>query len=292
MSLIGKIAKLDSTLQRGLDNGFAAVFGGRVIPTELEQLLKDTAADEIVRTEDGGVDAPNVFVVRLSGKDFSNLSENAPLLPQDFSDRLTRFYRNQQWGAMGPLAVHLVRDESVRTGQLHCQAKFLAAPEPATWEPPLAPIAAAPAPAPVVAPPAPTPTVQEDPIAIDVAASHAHAPTEHFQAPHPGQPTPPPVTHGPTVTLLLQDGSSRTYLVHEGSNIIGRGSDVDLRLPDTGVSRRHAEIVWDGQDAVLVDLQSTNGTTVNDEPIENWLLADGDVITVGHSFIEVRITGA
>jgi pSer/pThr/pTyr-binding forkhead associated (FHA) protein len=93
----------------------------------------------------------------------------------------------------------------------------------------------------------------------------------------------------PVVTLLLQDGSSRTFLVNEGSNIIGRSNDADFRLPDTGVSRQHAEITWDGQDAVLVDLQSTNGTTVNDTPVENWLLADGDVITVGHSHIEVRI---
>ena len=91
------------------------------------------------------------------------------------------------------------------------------------------------------------------------------------------------------VTLLLQDGSSRTYHVHEGTNIIGRGNQVDFRLPDTGVSRRHAELVWDGKEAVLVDLHSTNGTTVNDTPIDNWLLADGDVITVGHSYIEVRI---
>ena len=42
---------------------------------------------------------------------------------------------------------------------------------------------------------------------------------------------------------------------------------------------------------MLVDLQSTNGTTVNDTPIDNWLLADGDVITMGHSHVEVRITG-
>ena len=43
---------------------------------------------------------------------------------------------------------------------------------------------------------------------------------------------------------------------------------------------------------MLVDLESTNGTTVNDTQIDNWLLADGDVITLGHSHIAVRITGA
>ena len=112
--------------------------------------------------------------------------------------------------------------------------------------------------------------------------------TTAFIAPD-SQPAPQP--QGPAVNLMLQDGSSRVYHVQEGSNIIGRSNDADLRLPDTGVSRQHAEITWNGQDAVLVDLQSTNGTTVNDTPIENWLLADGDVITLGHSHIEVRITG-
>ena len=80
-------------------------------------------------------------------------------------------------------------------------------------------------------------------------------------------------------------------MLHEGSNILGRSNEADFRLPDTGVSRQHAEITWDGEVAVLVDLQSTNGTTVNDEAVENWMLADGDVITVGHSHIEVRIIG-
>ena len=40
---------------------------------------------------------------------------------------------------------------------------------------------------------------------------------------------------------------------------------------------------------MLTDLKSTNGTTVNDTPVDNWLLDDGDVITMGHSRIEVRI---
>ena len=109
--------------------------------------------------------------------------------------------------------------------------------------------------------------------------------------PNANQPQAAADTDAATVSLLLQDGSSRTYLVHEGSNILGRSNDSDFRLPDTGVSRQHAEITWDGQVAVLVDLQSTNGTTVNDEPVENWMLADGDVITLGHSSIEVRIIG-
>ncbi len=83
--------------------------------------------------------------------------------------------------------------------------------------------------------------------------------------------------------LSLDDGSNRTYQLTLGSNVIGRGQDAQFRLPDTGVSRRHLEITWDGQVAVLADLGSTNGTTVNGSPVQTWQLADGDVVRVGHS---------
>jgi hypothetical protein len=94
---------------------------------------------------------------------------------------------------------------------------------------------------------------------------------------------------GTAVTLQLDDGSGRTYQLREGSNIVGRGQDAQFRLPDTGVSRRHLEVRWDGQVALLSDLNSTNGTTVNNAPVQEWQLADGDVIRLGHSEIIVRI---
>ncbi len=91
------------------------------------------------------------------------------------------------------------------------------------------------------------------------------------------------------VTLQLDDGSGRTYQLREGPNVIGRGQDAQFRLPDTGVSRRHLEIRWDGHVALLSDLNSTNGTTVNNAPVQEWQLADGDVIRLGHSEIVVHI---
>jgi FHA domain len=102
-----------------------------------------------------------------------------------------------------------------------------------------------------------------------------------------------PNDYGPsghaTVTLQLDDGSGRTYQLREGANVVGRGQDAQFRLPDTGVSRRHLEIRWDGQTALLSDLNSTNGTTVNNAPVQEWQLADGDVIRLGHSEIVVRM---
>jgi hypothetical protein len=94
-----------------------------------------------------------------------------------------------------------------------------------------------------------------------------------------------------TAVLSLDDGSNRSYQLALGSNVVGRGQDAQFRLPDTGVSRRHLEITWDGQVAMLADLGSTNGTTVNGSPIQTWQLADGDVLRIGHSSLVFHVQG-
>ena len=100
-----------------------------------------------------------------------------------------------------------------------------------------------------------------------------------------------PAVRGLTATISLDDGSNRNFALAEGNNVIGRGQDSHFRLPDTGVSRRHLEISWDGQTATLSDLGSTNGTTVNGNPVQTWQLTDGDVIRVGHSSLVFRTQG-
>ncbi|HEV7452490.1 MAG TPA: DUF3662 and FHA domain-containing protein [Pseudonocardiaceae bacterium] len=106
---------------------------------------------------------------------------------------------------------------------------------------------------------------------------------------------PPAVQAGPrqlAASLTLDDGSNRHYQLAEGSTtVVGRGQDAQFRLPDTGVSRRHVEITWDGRTAILADLGSTNGTTVNGTPVQTWQLADGDVVRLGHSSLVFRTQG-
>lgn len=256
MSMMARFARLDSALQRGLDNGFALIFGGKVVSAEIEELLKQESGDNLV-VDDGVVTAPNVYVVGVSSKDLENLSQVNPDLPASFADQMTRYCRNQGWFVGGPVVVRIAEESGLHTGQLRVSSFRDDAPSDDSGFDAIS-------------------TDQPEP--QEKTMNKQDAPTEVTELPIQ-----------PVVTLLLQDGSSRTFLVQEGSNIIGRSNDADFRLPDTGVSRQHAEVTWDGQDAVLVDLESTNGTTVNDTPVDNWLLADGDVITVGHSHIEVRI---
>ena len=129
MSFMGKIAKLDSAMQRGLDNSFAYVFGGRVVPAEIEELLKQEAEDNLVRTYEGTTEAPNVFAVRISPKDFANLSNEHPNLGTDFADQLTRYFRNNGWITPGPVTVTIQSDDSLRTGQRRADSSVSHTPE-------------------------------------------------------------------------------------------------------------------------------------------------------------------
>jgi diguanylate cyclase (GGDEF)-like protein len=63
---------------------------------------------------------------------------------------------------------------------------------------------------------------------------------------------------------------------------VGRGEDCVIQIHDHSVSRRHAR-VEQGPDGFCVhDLQSTNGTFVNDRPVSDALLHDGDYLRVGN----------
>jgi diguanylate cyclase (GGDEF)-like protein len=65
-------------------------------------------------------------------------------------------------------------------------------------------------------------------------------------------------------------------------SIVGRGSDCEIHINDHSVSRRHARIEAVAGDYFAVDLESTNGTFVNDVPVSRRKLLDGDYLRIGN----------
>ena len=76
--------------------------------------------------------------------------------------------------------------------------------------------------------------------------------------------------------------SGKLFALTTGNTLIGRGSSVNLRLDDDGVSRQHAKIaVHDDGIVNLLDLRSTNGTFLNGHAIDVAIVKPGDRIQVG-----------
>jgi len=76
-------------------------------------------------------------------------------------------------------------------------------------------------------------------------------------------------------------------LTHD-STVVGRGNDVQLRVDDPGISRRHFVIELDPV-PVIRDLGSTNGTLVDDELIVEAVLQDGSRISIGSTILTFRV---
>jgi hypothetical protein len=74
--------------------------------------------------------------------------------------------------------------------------------------------------------------------------------------------------------------------------VIGRSSDLDMVLVEDMVSRKHAKISTAGQQIVIQDLGSTNGTFVNGEKVKKIRLKEGDRILVGTSIIKLVAVNA
>ena len=94
----------------------------------------------------------------------------------------------------------------------------------------------------------------------------------------------------PIATCLLIDRQSgQTYTATAPATVIGRErSQAGVVLRDPNVSRRHAELSFDGRDWHITDLGSTNGTLVNDVDVRECVLRNGDLITLGLMNLEFR----
>ena len=89
-------------------------------------------------------------------------------------------------------------------------------------------------------------------------------------------------------TPVLDIGGKR-YPLTRSRTIIGRGSEADITVDDTGTSRKHVEILWDGTRAEVNDLGSTNGSQLNGSPVNSAPLPPDSVIDIGRTRIVFRV---
>ena len=86
------------------------------------------------------------------------------------------------------------------------------------------------------------------------------------------------VIAGGTVGMMYKLTRSDVY--------IGRATDAEVRVDDEGVSRRHARVsLTPGEQVIIVDLGSTNGTYVNGAKIAEQVLRDGDKVQIGSTTV-------
>jgi hypothetical protein len=85
----------------------------------------------------------------------------------------------------------------------------------------------------------------------------------------------------PEATPFLTSITGEEFKITQSVTNIGRGTEADIQIDDTSVSRLHCSIVL-GSDVLIRDLDSTNGTIVDGTRASESILRDGSIIKIGN----------
>jgi hypothetical protein len=261
---VSVLQRFEKRLEGLVEGAFAKVFKGVVHPVEILNAMQREAEAHKAILAGGRTLVPNRYVIDLSPYDHSRLAPYAAALAQELAQSQAEYIGEQGWTVYGDVIVEIERGDGLDTGMFRVTAEVYTggdvapASGPGYGEPP---------------PPAYPPYEQ---------------PPMQGYGPPPGSPVAPPGA-GRAVRLVANDG--RTYPLSIGSTVIGRGDQANLRLPDVGISRRHARLDFDGAQVVFTDLGSTNGTMVNGQRVSAVALNPGDMIQLGTTTLTFRVDG-
>lgn len=131
--------------------------------------------------------------------------------------------------------------------------------------------------------------VEEEPVDYEDVFSAAHSAPAPTPMPMPDLQHIAPVHRQHDTCTLTDVATGRTYHIVVRRTPIGRERvEGGIVLRDPNVSRRHAELLFVDGVWLIRDLNSTNGTLVDDMDVREAVLANGDVITIGLTNLEFK----
>ena len=256
---MGILRDFERRLEGAVEGLFARAFRSEVQPVELGKRL-------VREVEDGrtvGVNrvyVPNVYVYQLSPGDRERFADYEVALGQELAALAVDTARERDWAMLGPARIEFETAEDLEVGRFRLESR-----------------------------------VEADEQERDYAAAGQAGPADGPVGPHtamlPGQRRRPKV-QAPASLVLVQGGQPiRTWPLAAPELTIGRAEQSDIPLADPGVSRNHARVVREGDDFIVEDLRSTNGTEVNGQPIRRRRLANGDMLKLASSTLQFRREG-
>jgi hypothetical protein len=256
---MGILRDFEGRLEGAVEGLFARFFRSGVQPVELGKRL-------VREVEDGrtvGVNrvyVPNVYVYALSPADRERFADYEEALARELAALAVDTARERDWAMLGPARIEFETAEDLPEGRFRLGGR-----------------------------------VEPDEQERDYAAAGQAGPAAQPVGPHtamlPGQRRRPKV-QAPASLVLVQGGQPiRTWPLAAAELTIGRAEQSDIPLADPGVSRNHARVVREGDDFIVEDLRSTNGTEVNGQPIRRRRLANGDLLKLASSTLQFRREG-
>lgn len=242
---MGVAKNIEQRLEGLVEGFFTKVFRSGLQPIEVgRRILREMGENKTLSVN--RVYAPNEFTVVMGPEDHERFAQMEAGLQREFSEIVIQAAKENRWNLMGLPKISFEQEESYTKGRFRVEAALTADPD-------------------VEGPSVSTKQPKEDGSATRAVSVVA------------GEPG-----NGPVLVVLGSDGKEedRIRLTRDPVSI-GRMSTNDVVLSDQNVSRRHAELRRSGDRWTVVDLGSTNGTSVNGKLAREHELTGGDRITFG-----------
>jgi hypothetical protein len=250
---MGVAKSIEQRLEGLVEGFFTKVFRSGLQPVEVgRRILREMQGGKTVSVN--RIYAPNEFRVWMSADDYAKFSQMEAGLQREFSELVIEQAKQERWNLMGIPRITFHEEESMGRGELRVEASLTADPD------------------------APSRVYTREPDPADASAARA---VPVHTADRLGL-----VASGAKLVVMDDSGEdSETISITKEPVVIGRMSTNDVVLSDPNVSRRHAELRRAGDRWLLVDLGSTNGTTVNGKLAGEHELSHGDRLMFGSTKI-------
>lgn len=259
--------RFEELVERLMEGSFARLFRSPIQPAEIaKRLEREMEAHPTISV--GRTYVPNSYEVSLHPDDFAEFEPFRHSLEHNMAEFISDLAAERGYSLVARPRVTLKPETSTPRRGIEIEARL--SDEPASTVAGTTRMGNRPA---SPGSPAPSATAEQP-----ITRTHAmpRVPTPRPTAGRPAE-APPAATLRP----MAGDLAGREFPVSKTLLSIGRGLDNDLVIDDPRVSRHHAQITFRHSHYLLRDLRSTNGTFVNDQPVEAVVLASGDVVSIG-----------
>ncbi len=249
--LMRPLAAIERLIERLVERPSGRLFRAHLEPVRIERRIE--RAMELERRSNGErMIVPDRFAVRLHPSDVAELGQISGSLAERLSGEVLDFARSHRYLVAARPQVEIVADAAIAEGEIAVTARFSeASPD------------------------------RSDPVHSSPFAGGGHPggrPTiEHTAVFAAVRPAP----SSAVLNVRRADGSTAEVALDGRPVTVGRGEDNDVVLADPAVSRHHARFHSRQGTIVLTDLESRNGTFVNDVAIAEAILGPGDRVRFG-----------
>ncbi|OOK75334.1 hypothetical protein BZL30_4061 [Mycobacterium kansasii] len=131
----GLVQRIERKLESTVGDAFARMFGGSIVPQEVEALLRREAADGVRSLEGNRLLAPNEYIITLSVHDSEKLGADPDLTSKAFARYLADYIQEQGWQTYGDVVVRFEQSPNLHTGQFRARGTVNPTSSPAGRSP-------------------------------------------------------------------------------------------------------------------------------------------------------------